>query len=337
MPDWFTGDDPLKPNLTSFWRVLLVAAFLSSILLLALELFARRRYGLGSPPLFVSDPALEYRLAPNQNLRRFGHRITINSFGMRSAPLLMPRSPGRRRLLVIGDSVVWGGAQLDQAQIATELLRRPDLEVANLGVPSWGPANQLAYLRRFGLVDATDVVLVISSHDSADVPADQPFKGDADRPLHPPPSALFELFHRYVLPRLRRVLPVLKSANTPSPTDLDGLNGVDPRALRSLSELISLLQRSGVRLAVVQHWERSEVEGQLYPGHFAIAEVLRHHQVPVVQAGPLFRSCGPLASLYSDTIHLYTSAGQACLAEAIRRAMGLAMVASPSPAAFSSR
>jgi len=140
--------------------------------------------GLGTPPLYVADTLTEYRLKPSQQLRRFGNRIELNQSSMRSNALLQQRPVYQRRVLVFGDSVVWGGAVLDQEQIATELLAQPGItEVGNVAVPSWGPGNWLGYAKRFGFLDATDVVLVISSHDAADNPSPEPFSGDRNRPL----------------------------------------------------------------------------------------------------------------------------------------------------------
>jgi hypothetical protein len=108
------------------------------------ELTARYGLGLVTPPLYVADPLTEYRLKPSQQLQRFRNRIEVNRFSMRSGPL-EPQRPGRqRRVLVFGDSVVWGGSVLDQKQIATELLAQPGItQVGNVAVPSWGPGNWL--------------------------------------------------------------------------------------------------------------------------------------------------------------------------------------------------
>jgi hypothetical protein len=294
-------------------RILMIAGLSVSSFALVLEVLARQLYGLGNPPLFLSDPQVEYRLAPNQNLHRFGNRIAINAAGMRSEPLAMPRPAGQRRLLVIGDSVVWGGAQLDQASIATERLRRPGLEVANLGVPSWGPANQLAYLQRYGLFDATDVVLVISSHDAFDVPTFTSLASQPDKPTRKPFSALWEGFERYALPRLR---PVNPGSDPPS------LQSADATSLEDLDKLLTFISRPGVRVGVVQFWERGEVAGgQPFAGHQEIAQVLKRHGVQPIQSGPQFRKCGSLSALYTDDIHPYTAAGQACLADTILKAL----------------
>ena len=58
------------------------------------ELTARHRLGLGTPPLYVADTLTEYRLKPNQNLRRFGNRIEVNAFSMRAAPSSPTRPVG---------------------------------------------------------------------------------------------------------------------------------------------------------------------------------------------------------------------------------------------------
>jgi len=83
------------------------------------EWIARNHLGLGTPPLYVADPHTEYRLKPNQKLTRFGNRIEVNAYSNRSAPLAATPP------LVFGDSVVWGGAVLDQALIATIMLNLP--------------------------------------------------------------------------------------------------------------------------------------------------------------------------------------------------------------------
>ena len=105
-----------------------------------LLLTPRTGLGMGTPPLYVADPLTEYRLKPSQQLRRFGNRIEVNQFSMRSSALKQQRPAQQQRVLVFGDSVVWGGAVLDQDLIATDLLAQPGLiEVGNVAAPSWGP------------------------------------------------------------------------------------------------------------------------------------------------------------------------------------------------------
>jgi hypothetical protein len=295
------------------------------------EVAARYIFGLGSPPIYVADSLTEYRLKPSQSLRRFGNRIDVNQFSMRSAPLVQKRSGEKRRLLVFGDSVVWGGAVLDQDLIATDLLGQiGTFEVGNVAAPSWGPGNWLGYVNRFGFFDATDVVLVISSHDAADNPSPEPFQGDDSRPLQHPPSALWEGMQRYLLPRFGiripqtpRSISIAQADDPPSePTSAN-----DPRvqqALSDLREFLKLAAASGARVVVVQFADREEARsGELQAGNRWIQQVLDQEGIPSIQAGPIFRSCGTIDSLYSDVIHPYTAQGQACLAKAIQQALML--------------
>ena len=217
----------------------------------------------------------------------------------------------------MGDSVLWGGSVLDQSLIATDLLQRnAALDVGNVSAPSWGPGNWLGWAQRFGFLDANTVVLVISSHDAADNPSSEPFRGDRNHSLHPPASALWEGFNRYLLPRLQAWLPSPPPADSPppvaSPTTAD-----DPRVQRGLADLRTMIQRaraSDARVVAVQFADREE----------ATTGTLQ----PAVQAGPIFRRCGPISTLYTDGIHPYTAAGQACLAQAIEQALALRPVVS---------
>ena len=307
-------------------RSLLVGVLVLAGLLLAAEWVARRHLGLGAPPLYVADPLIEYRLSPNQSISRFGNRFEVNDYSMRAAPLSPTRPSSARRVLVFGDSVVWGGSLLDQSLIATELLRKSGIsEVGNVAAPSWGPGNWLGYARRFGFLQGTDVVLVISSHDSYDNPSPEPFRGDRNHPLVAPASALFEGFERYLLPRLALGRPVAPT-HADNPMALaEPTTAADPRvqqALANLRQFLALARSSGARVMVVQFADRQEVSnGQFQPGNGWIHQLLQQQRIPSLQAGPLFHSCGPISSLYTDGIHPYTPAGQACLAKIIKRAL----------------
>lgn len=309
------------------WRPILstCVAAVGTTLLLA-ELVARYGLGLGDPPLYLADPFTEYRLKPNQHLRRFGHRIDVNANGMRSSPLAASLPPGGRRLLVFGDSVVWGGAVLDQGQIATERLKRSGIaEVGNVAASSWGPGNWLGWARRYGFFQATDVVLVISSHDAYDNPGPKPFRGDANHPLQAPRFALEEGAQRYLLPRLGLAPPAASLPQGPALLQAEPRSPADGRvnvALQDLRTFLQLAVASGARVAVVQFADRQEAAtGQFSPANGWIRAVVRQEGVPSLQAGPIFRGCGPISTLYTDAIHPYTAAGQACLARAITLAL----------------
>jgi len=128
---------------------LAISAVILGILLTG-EAFSRWYLGLGDPPLTVRDPEIEYMFAPNQDVRRFGNRVAYNAWSMRSDPVA-PRKPHPRefRMLVMGDSVINGGALTDQTRLATTLAQarlsssdHPAF-VGNVSAGSWGPENGL--------------------------------------------------------------------------------------------------------------------------------------------------------------------------------------------------
>ena len=337
------GSTGLRPWLSGAGAVL--------ALLLAGEAIARWGLGLGDPPLYEAHPQLEYRLKPLQDVRRFHNRVAINAYGMRSAPLTPEPAPHTRRILLFGDSVLFGGSQLDQPLIASERLpallasaapagkAKPRLEIANISAGSWGPGNWLAWARLYGFLGASDVLLLLSNHDARDNPTFAPL--DANHPERRPASALVELLQRYLWPRAAERLPGLIPA-PPAPPPEFAVDARSPAALAQgladLGAFLDLARASGARVHMVQFWERQEViAGRPLPDQAAIAAVARARGVPVLSAGPRFRRCSHRSAaalgerrfddLFIDVIHPFTAAGQACLAATLAEAL-----ADPPPA-----
>jgi hypothetical protein len=264
------------------------AAMILLIGVLVAELAARWLLGLGNPPITQTHPTIEYLFAPNQDIRRFGNRFQTNSYSMRSPEFPKTRrDPRELRVLVLGDSIINGGVLTDQSKLATELLR-PDLEerlgrpvvVANISAGSWGPPNLLAYVKEFGTFDADIAVLVLSSHDAADVPTFAPLDENAF-PQKKPPFALWEAATRY----LPRYLP--GAGAPPPPSDNAPKKGDD--ALTALASLIDLLQTNGVRVAVLLHETRSELESGADPGQAAIKQICSMARIVPLYLGPAFK------------------------------------------------
>ncbi|MCC6134828.1 MAG: hypothetical protein IT491_05555 [Gammaproteobacteria bacterium] len=199
-------------------RVILLSILATvAILIGAGELFARYVLGLGDPPLSLAHDQIEYLFKPNQDVMRFGHRIIINAYGMRTENFPKAKPAGEFRVMVFGDSVLNGGNLLDHSTLATTLLskrlsdalERP-VVVGNISAGSWGPGNWLAYAQEYGFFDADIVMLVISSHDYADNPTFAPLN-PLTHPQERPWSALWEGVTRY----LPRYLPRISAAPPP--------------------------------------------------------------------------------------------------------------------------
>jgi lysophospholipase L1-like esterase len=122
-----------------------------------------------SPGLYVPDPPLRYRLQPGfqgriTNHVEFDTRVSIDREGMRGAEV-GPREPGTLRVLVLGDSFVFGvGAQDGETCPARlqEVLRSRGVraEVLNGGAPGYGVPDEAAWYERWGKPLDPDAVLV---------------------------------------------------------------------------------------------------------------------------------------------------------------------------------
>ena len=281
-------------------------------LLLVGEAVARYGLGLGTPPLSVTHPRIDYMFAPNQDVDRFGNRQLYNGYGMRNGPV---SSWGdNRRVLVFGDSVLNGGNLTDHAELATTLASKnlPDAIFANISAGSWGPDNILGWIETFGLLDADTVVLVLSSHDLGDAPTFAPLN-PATHPTEQPLSALHEGVVRY----LPRYLPdalgaVLRPA--PGTRDLEGdMTGQPGR--QALPQIFGRLDAAAVPACVVVHGTRSEMEQENPEDLQALEDLVSSYEVPTVASfGHVKRT--EVNTLYRDDIHI-NEQGQRELADAI--------------------
>jgi len=219
-------------------------------LFVLLEVGLRSLLGFGNPLLYLADEEIGYLLAPNQRTRRFGNRIVINEYSMRSPTMTKTRPASTLRILLLGDSIANGGWWTDQKQTISarvttqlefvvrevsegrgwakreEMLQRSygnsptnlsphlpipssptlafeHIEVLNASANSWGPQNELAYLKRFGTFGAQAVVLLLNTDDLfAATPTSEPVGRDRNYPSRKPLCALVEAFDRYLSPKL---------------------------------------------------------------------------------------------------------------------------------------
>jgi hypothetical protein len=144
---------------------LILAAVITLLGIAAVELYLESR-GWGHPPLYVYDPVTGYALKPSQDLTRtHGCRVVINSLGMRTHETTLSKRDGVFRVLVLGDSVPYGGSYIDQDETFCSVAERilnaggPKYEVLNAGVNAYGPRNVLGYIESRGLFGA-DMVIV---------------------------------------------------------------------------------------------------------------------------------------------------------------------------------
>ncbi len=166
------------------WVVVLLAVAYSGLIFFAVGEIGTRAFGLldrltGTPrdlyqPTGVAD--LAYRLTPGTEVDLGDASITVNRFGLRGPEIEAEPVAGVARVLVLGDSIIYGqGLDDDETfsvQLEGELRRRGrSVEVLNGGVPGYNNAAELAFLREYGLALKPDrVILGISLNDFGETP-----------------------------------------------------------------------------------------------------------------------------------------------------------------------
>jgi hypothetical protein len=256
----------------------------------------------GERLLYRTDPAIEYLPKPDQSVVQRGVRFETNAWGMRSPSASREKPDGAFRVLVLGDSVVFGHTNIGHADLATTHLSTVELgdgrkiEALNVSAPSWGPGNLLAWIEANSLFGADAAVVVLSSHDLDD---DRAFTLP-DRGAYPQQQPLFALGDWIVRQATGNADP--KSSDSRSQGD----------ARRSLPSLFARLSETPSGSCLVLHATTDELFALRTP---AETDELRAIAVAagldVVHARDLIDS-----SDYVDDIHL-SADGQADLAKAI--------------------
>ncbi len=280
---------------------------------LLVEITLRFGFGFGRPPLYVADPSMGYRLAPNQNIRRFGNQISINQYSMRAGEISPIPAPNHFRLLLLGDSLANGNWWTDQKNILSTLIARelqPALlgqyiavEPLNASANSWGPRNQLAYLQRYGTFGANVLVLLLNTDDLFGTqPTDLQVGRDRNYPDRNPPFALAELFDRLRDRLIQRNLPI------PGLEDIQNEEG--DRVGKNLSAIDLIYRQTSAEnakfLLALSPLKR-EMPG---PRDYEIAARQRlrdwtlENKISYIDLLPTFQKHPNTDTLYRDHIHL---------------------------------
>jgi GDSL-like Lipase/Acylhydrolase family len=313
-------------------------------LLAVLEVSLRLLFGFGNPLIYIADEKIGYLLAPNQRTRRFGNRIEINEYSMRSAAVSKQRSLNTFRVLLLGDSIANGGWWTDQADIISEMLARElqqganspssklagdeisptqcpmpngpcPVEVLNASANSWGPRNELAYLQRFGTFDAQVVILIINTDDLFAIAPNSMVVGrDRNYPAQKPPLAILEAINRYLLPA--KPMPELAAANAEK-GDRVGRN------LAAIQEIQAITRQTNSHFILVMTPLLREI-GNPGPRDYEIkararlTEFTQSEKIAYIDFLPLFNSSQQPQTLYRDHIHL-TALGNQLVSQSIRQ------------------
>jgi hypothetical protein len=288
-------------------KVALLLSFGILLFFVAIELVLRYGYGLGTPPVYIADAQTGYRVAPNQKTRRRGKRIEINRYSMRSEDFSLRRPDGTLRLLFLGDSIVSGGWLTDQSQIITQFVQDclsgfvrsqfPKLEVLNASANSWGPRNELGYVKKFGLFESQIVVMVLNTEDLFAVEPHSLVLGRARSHPTRRPLAIVDFLNRYRKPVHIPALRALKN----QPGDRVKLN------LEAIQQVNQLAQDQHSRLLVaITPLKREVGEGSTDSEKFArerLERFLDEQNIPLLDFLPIFQQ-KDCQGFYFDRIHI---------------------------------
>ena len=300
--------------------------FLLSISVLTVvlaEAGARWGLGLGTPPLSVEHPTIDYMFAPNQDVNRFGNRQVFNSFGMRSEPL---DDVGERQLiLVFGDSVLNGGNLTDHKELATTLATDDDTFFGNVSAGSWGPGNYRAWIDEFGLLGADDVVFVLRDHDLNDQPEFKPLNPNT-HPTERPLFALGELVTRYLPRYLPDEIASVFALETPDSRD-HPVTMNRPTGIEDMQDIFARLAANGVSSCILFHPTQSELDGEDRTGTAVFQELADSWDIPSIDLASAYLERGNPSQFYreNDNIHI-NAAGQQVLAAELSRCHAQAQV-----------
>jgi len=309
-------------------KVVLIIFALTAGLWAAIEVLLRVLLGFGNPLIYIADAECGYLLAPNQRVRRLGNRIEINEYSMRTGAIAPSPTPETLRVLLLGDSVANGGWWTHQTDTISEIMARllrlqlqhlasdPQLgsqvnysnfEVLNCSANSWGPRNQLAYAKRFGVFGAKALVLLLNTDDLfASAPCALVVGRDQSYPDRKPRSATLELLSRYLL-------PVAPTAQLPPPVATSGdVVGCNLEAIRQIQK-IAVSANVEFLLAVTP--KRGELGG---PGprdwevkaRARLAELVETEKITYIDFLPIFNCAAEFPTLYRDSIHLSPQGNQ---------------------------
>lgn len=268
-------------------------------LFVLLEGSLRLILGLHNPLIYVSDPEIGYLLAPNQKVRRGGNQIKINEYSMRCDSVAEKRPDDLLRILLLGDSIANGAWWTDQKNTISALMESElgsNTQVLNASANSWGPRNQLAYLRRFGVFDAQILILLLNTDDLfAQAPTSLPVGRDRNYPAELPFLAITELITRVFLPSQPLQLP--KEEGDRLGFNLQAIQDINNYAIIEKTPLIIALTPLLRELNQQQRdYEKRSRE--------RLKELIVTEQIIYLDFLPIFQKWEQPELLYRDHIHL---------------------------------
>ncbi|HET6374270.1 MAG TPA: hypothetical protein VFG76_13255 [Candidatus Polarisedimenticolia bacterium] len=117
----------------------------------------------------IKDPDILYRLIPNSSGTYNGTRVEINGLGLRDHDYSIPAREGTTRVLVLGDSMVFGVGLPPELTLPGRLSKilSPG-EAINAGIFGYNLRQEIALLRDVGAVYRPDIVVSCFVHNDVE-------------------------------------------------------------------------------------------------------------------------------------------------------------------------
>lgn len=129
-----------------------------------------RFFGMAEPILYRADPLFGYEPKPNQSSTRLGIPIFINDVGLRDNENFSEMDRGTI-ILVIGDSVTYGGSRIKQSSLFTELLESRLLKserrvkILNAGVNGYSITQMVNRAKHLITIIKPDFLIIYAIRD----------------------------------------------------------------------------------------------------------------------------------------------------------------------------
>ncbi len=277
-----------------------------------------RTQGFGAEAvLYASDPTVGYYTAPNQKLGRYGGRVETNRFGMRAPAYSPEKPPGTFRILMLGDSTLYGGSYVDQDELYARLLEKRlnqltggagKVEVLNMGVNGWGPFHERGYVIKFGTFGA-DLAMICGPTEDLNRTAYGLMSVPFFAVENPPILALEEVFMHLTWQYRRNRTSLSLAWQSEQAISGVGEYGrlIDDLRARGAEVIMELLPSREAGMGMPILTKEEDWLGQL--------QVLgAHRKVPVHFPAKVFVGRGTAEELYHDRTHLHVK-GHAVYAE----------------------
>ena len=168
---------------------LALLAFVASV-----ELAARSFLQL---PIYLADAEQGYSLSPNQSGAFAGNHWSFNELGMGVDTQF---DPGPEvDLLLVGDSLVFGGTELDQRdRLGATISRQSGVKVWPLAAGSWNLVNELRAVKRTAALRA-EIDKVVFVVNSGDFDGPSHWENNNTHPTKFPAIYSWYILNRYIL------------------------------------------------------------------------------------------------------------------------------------------